>query len=511
MNTPQLAFSIVLVSAASTAPCLAQIQDLGLDIGSRGQADLISADGSTVVGLGTNFGSHFAFRHTQAGGLLRLDGGNGSDSYATAVSRDGEFVAGWLSGMGAVRWDGSGTALGLGPSWATATDMSGSGETIVGYVQATASLGQALVWTEAGGTMNIHDPVHYSSSRANAVSADGLVVVGSGAGPQSEAWRWTAATGMVPIDNVAGSALLDTTSISADGAVVAGYGYFGSVGPQPWVWTQSTGMVPLGPIAPNFTATVEVSADGSTVFGYVVPVGFRWTQATGMQLFEGANSFMPHAGSVDGTTLVGLSSPPTGGSEAALWTATSGVELLARFGGVGTSARAVSADGAIIAGAQDSLGPVPHPVRWRTDGTIGTQYCTPAAPNSASPDGAVFQLSGSNRGSDEHLILEASGLPAWSFGFFIASTDRALIAMPGGSQGTLCLGGAIGRFVGPGQIQNSGAAGMISLTIDPRTLPSPTGPVLPSFGQLWNFQAWFRDANPGATSNFSSAASVPIY
>jgi len=78
--------------------------------------------------------------------------------------------------------------------------------------------------------------------------------------------------------------------------------------------------------------------------------------------------------------------------------------------------------------------------------------------------------------------------------------------MPGGSQGTLCLGGAIGRYAG--NIFQSSAAGDHSFPIDLAQLPSPTGNVAAAAGETWNFQCWFRDANPSVTSNFTYPVSI---
>ena len=84
-----------------------------------------------------------------------------------------------------------------------------------------------------------------------------------------------------------------------------------------------------------------------------------------------------------------------------------------------------------------------------------------------------------------------------------------MVAGPGGSQGTLCLGGAIGRYVGPGQIVNSGSTGEITLAIDLTQTPQPTGLVSVQPGETWNFQAWYRDAIGGsATSNFTDGLSI---
>jgi hypothetical protein len=63
--------------------------------------------------------------------------------------------------------------------------------------------------------------------------------------------------------------------------------------------------------------------------------------------------------------------------------------------------------------------------------------------------------------------------------------------------------------VGPGQILNSGAGGQISLTADLTQIPSPTGFISASPGDIFNFTTWFRDSSMGtATSNFSQGVEV---
>ena len=107
------------------------------------------------------------------------------------------------------------------------------------------------------------------------------------------------------------------------------------------------------------------------------------------------------------------------------------------------------------------------------------------------------------------VTLTASMLPANSFGFFITGQDQGFTPMPGGSSGNLCLSGAIGRYVAPGQIQNSGPMGEFSLDIDLNQTPTPTGLVSITAGFTWNFQGWYRDAIGGtATSNFTDGLAI---
>ncbi len=142
-----------------------------------------------------------------------------------------------------------------------------------------------------------------------------------------------------------------------------------------------------------------------------------------------------------------------------------------------------------------------------TPQTIGTNYCM-ANPNTT---GALAGMSatGSAVASVNHLELNCAGMPAASFGFFLTSRATGFVAMPAGSSGNLCLSGAIGRFVGPGQIQNSGTAGEIALALDLTRQPTPTGLVAVNAGETWHFTAWFRDAGAtGPTSNFADGLTV---
>jgi hypothetical protein len=138
---------------------------------------------------------------------------------------------------------------------------------------------------------------------------------------------------------------------------------------------------------------------------------------------------------------------------------------------------------------------------------VGTSYCGPAVVNS-SGNSAVISAHGSASVAANDLELFAVGLPVGSFAFFIASMTQDLVPMAGGGQGTLCLGGSIGRGVG-GAILNSGAAGTVSITANLNAMPTPTGPVAVVAGETWHLQCWFRDSVGGsATSNLSDAVSV---
>jgi len=140
-------------------------------------------------------------------------------------------------------------------------------------------------------------------------------------------------------------------------------------------------------------------------------------------------------------------------------------------------------------------------------GGIGTSYCSANANSTGSI--ANTTAAGSDVVADNNLTLSTANLPANSFAFYLASQVQGFAANPGGSQGNLCLSGSIGRYVGPGQIQQANSMGNISLALDLTQVPQPTGLVAVVAGDTWNFQAWYRDAVGGsATSNFTDGLSV---
>ena len=140
-------------------------------------------------------------------------------------------------------------------------------------------------------------------------------------------------------------------------------------------------------------------------------------------------------------------------------------------------------------------------------GGVGTNYCMANANSTGAT--SVIGATGSRVAANNDVTLTATGLPPLSFGFFLASRVQGFILNPGGSSGNLCLGGAIGRYVGPGQIMNSGVAGEIVLTLDLTAVPQPLGFEAVVAGDQWNFQLWHRDTTAvGATSNFTNGIEI---
>ena len=138
-------------------------------------------------------------------------------------------------------------------------------------------------------------------------------------------------------------------------------------------------------------------------------------------------------------------------------------------------------------------------------GPLGETYCQPSNLNSAGQF-ATLQADGDLYVSENSLSIEAQAMPQNQFGYFLVGNGQAVTNIPG-SQGSLCVSGMFGRFNRSGQIKFSGAQGAFALDVDLSNLPtSPASTVLP--GETWNFQAWYRDQNPGPTSNFTEALEI---
>lgn len=131
-------------------------------------------------------------------------------------------------------------------------------------------------------------------------------------------------------------------------------------------------------------------------------------------------------------------------------------------------------------------------------------YCD-AIPNSTGNISVMTPVAGTADTQYGYLLVQCYGLPANKFGYALCSANQGNILMPPGSEGRLCLGGPIGRFVS--QVQSSGPSGFIYTEVEMDNLPLGGGTAIQP-GESWNFQTWHRDNNPTATSNFSRAMTI---
>lgn len=135
--------------------------------------------------------------------------------------------------------------------------------------------------------------------------------------------------------------------------------------------------------------------------------------------------------------------------------------------------------------------------------SIATSYCS-AEPNSTG-NPAILQAAGSSKASFNTVSFRCLGLPSNQSGYLLASMAQADIFMPGGSQGRLCLGAPTARFTA--DVQNTFGGSIMFFNPDLSDVPL-TPSVAIQAGETWNFQVWYRDINPGQTSNFSLPVSI---
>ncbi len=134
-------------------------------------------------------------------------------------------------------------------------------------------------------------------------------------------------------------------------------------------------------------------------------------------------------------------------------------------------------------------------------GTVGSSSCAPNANSTGS--GAIFCANGSTVVADNDLNFSVDDLPTNQFGYFLMSRGTTFVPGFGGSQGILCVGSPFYRF--NAFVLNSGSAGMFHFSPDVNNLPQAQV-FLP--GESWFFQAWYRDNNPGTTSNTTNAMAL---
>ena len=143
----------------------------------------------------------------------------------------------------------------------------------------------------------------------------------------------------------------------------------------------------------------------------------------------------------------------------------------------------------------------------RSNVLLGATECGPTVVNSTGRAGEIV-ATGQDVGGTTHFRLTAQNLPMAQSGYFLASPQAGFIANPGGSQGNLCLGGAIGRFNDSSEIRFTSNDSFFSLTVDTTAIPTPASTTAILAGETWRFQCWYRDLNPMPTSNFTQVVAV---
>lgn len=206
-----------------------------------------SEDCATIAGDGPGVGNRWTaeegWRDVAIGSLISFQ--------AEAVSAAGDVLVGWevQNGDGHLpaRWTANGGGFALDIREGEARGVSADGAISVGVV-----LGQPVRWvvgdvTQPLGTL---DPQGvYPWGEANAISADGSVVVGSSTTGDlaTHAFRWTETVGMEDLGAIEDSPNHDSEalSVSRDGRLIVGAASTHldlDGGAEAWIWDASRGM-----------------------------------------------------------------------------------------------------------------------------------------------------------------------------------------------------------------------------------------------------------------------------
>ncbi|WP_072680844.1 autotransporter domain-containing protein [Arcobacter sp. LA11] len=366
-------------------------------------------------------------------------------SHAYGVSADGSIVVGdsYDGGYKAVTWtDASGiVSLGtLGGNTSHGNGISDDGSVIVGQSNLLSGEYRAFRWTQAGGMVDLGVLTGGNYSDANAVSGDGLTVVGSSessdSGAYTESFRWTAGTGMVSLGTLPGGINQgEAWGVNSDGTVIVGQSLNASNNKEAYRWTAGSGMVGLGYLSggSNYSEAYDVSADGSIVIGESdngsVTEAFRWEGGTmtGLGFLSGSFASSARGTNSDGTVIVGYLEDSDGDTNGAFrWTASTGMQSLSDWLKIDLSswsemsASDVSDDGTIIVGDGVISGKKEAFIAREVSGIIGTTSFSESLQSAGSIGSQGVSLSntimhgahghpGSQRAVDSKRILWIAG------------------------------------------------------------------------------------------------------
>jgi probable HAF family extracellular repeat protein len=331
---------LALGSANSWAQgqCAWTFQGVGtLPGGVRSWAMGLSGDGRVVSGASFDATAvPTAFRWTPGSGLIPL--GNLPDMHggvAIAASRDGSVIVGinvffgqriavlWTPGAGVEAVTGSGAT----PRALTAAAVSADGTVIAGSAAVPDTFPQLYRWTNAGGAVSL-GVLSGSNDARWGISADGKVIAGTASDPDGFdfAFRWTADSGVIPLPSLPDAFETQGSGISANGLVIVGSNHFDDNSRRATLWRRGT-VVSLGTLPGHFTSVaLKTSRTGSVVVGSSSPGCLGCPDASAAIWYEGR-------GLVDLRDLLvtgGLSKPLEG------WTL--------------VEANAVSDDGLVVSG-----------------------------------------------------------------------------------------------------------------------------------------------------------------
>lgn len=238
------------------------------------------ADGESIIGEAADLG-------VSGNECISADGTSISASVinpATGIEQVGIYTPStnewvYLEGLGTVSMDSESSAWG----------MSSNGNHIVGLSWANASTVHAALWTEMESVVDLGTSVPNNNSRANAVNADGTIVVGW---QQNDlGWRigvyWENGVQHLLLDDD-GNEMGEALAVSADGKTITGLSLDGSG----FIWDKTDGTTLYTHENGDYNSSISaISDDGETAVGFaynpfqgiLLGEGFIWTKQNGFQ------------------------------------------------------------------------------------------------------------------------------------------------------------------------------------------------------------------------------------
>jgi uncharacterized membrane protein len=342
MRTKHAALAALTVCLGLGVSTGANDKAIFIELPSGALADGVSSSGVVVGGLRSGGGFHWM----PTSGAVYIGGVS-----ATGVSRDGRTIAGtaidanrhtqaaiWQRGS---EWRLLGSVVPnpapCDASISSVIGTSGSGAVHVGLAWNGCDFARAFRWEESTGMVDLGSTVADRSSRADAVSGDGRVVVGfqERADGFWQGARWV--DGQQTLFTNQGLVVGRAQGVNADGSIVVG-NFCRPLNPfdqSAWIWTRGTGLECLppprlrpSPIEGQFLGFALATSDNGRVIGGAQSFGLEsesviWIDRTPHYLkdylrahgapnaFDGwVNTGFVTAMSRDGRVLVGYGAGP---------------------------------------------------------------------------------------------------------------------------------------------------------------------------------------------------------
>jgi uncharacterized membrane protein len=295
--------SIVVGTGTFGAPNLYYTEASGASVigdGCGSGVPAISGDGTTIVGCNVNSDGKYNAAEWLGGtswlDLGTVDGGVACDIFLSGsygIDHDGSLAVGLvylpqICKAGAGTWDlingGPATALPAlfgDTTYSRANAVNADGSVIVGWQDQLSGERTAAKWVDGVEELILTASGGFNGE-AMAVSADGQTIVGGAYNFSRAAWIWHPGTGVRPIGSRGGDGRFTALDVSDDGKVVVGFlrrlyhGFPSQRGA--FIWNEGEGTTTLdvflskrGVVVPHgwkLTVASLISADGKTIYGW---------------------------------------------------------------------------------------------------------------------------------------------------------------------------------------------------------------------------------------------------